>query len=75
MSTSILLILLSPFLLLTTVVGVVLTVALHRARPEDLPDMLRESARMLRRMADRMPKSPRGAPDAEHTGLDDEEVR
>lgn len=59
MSTSILLLLLSPFLVLITVFGLVVIVALFRARPEDIPAVLRECSDVFWRLADRLPH-PRG---------------
>jgi hypothetical protein len=76
-STSILLLLLSPFFLLVTVFGVVVIVALCQAETEDIPAILKECMCVFRRLADRLP-NPRGADDAlgdgateGHNALDD----
>jgi hypothetical protein len=55
MSTSQLLLLLSPFFLLVTVIGVVIIVALCQAKEDDVPTILKESAAMFRRLADQLP--------------------
>lgn len=54
MSTTILL-LLSPFLLLVSVFGVVVIVTLCQARTEDVPAVLKECGSIFRRLADRLP--------------------
>lgn len=58
MSTEILLLLLSPFLLLVAVFGLVVIVALCQAKPDDIPTVLRECSSIFRRLVDRVP-SPR----------------
>jgi hypothetical protein len=47
--------LLLPLLLLIVVVGAVVMVALIRARPEDVPSVLQEAGRILRRVAGKLP--------------------
>jgi len=59
-STSILLLLLSPFLVLIIVFGLVVIVALFRARSEDVPAVLKQSIGVFRRLADRLPHPPGG---------------
>lgn len=77
MSTSILLLLLSPFFLLISVFGTVVIVALFQAKAEDVPVVLKECTSVFRRLADRLPH-PQGLRDAAgggtptgHTALDD----
>ncbi len=55
MSTSTLLLTMSPLLLLIAVFGAVVIVALLRARPEDVPAVMREAARTFKRLANRLP--------------------
>jgi hypothetical protein len=55
MSTSQVLLLLSPFFLLVTVFGAVVIVALCQAKEEDVPTILKESVAMFRRLADHLP--------------------
>lgn len=55
MSTTIVLLLLVPFIVTVTVFGVVVIVALCQAKSEDVPTVLRESSSVFRRMTDRLP--------------------
>lgn len=78
MSTSTLLLLLSPLLLLVTVFGLVVIVALCQAKPEDVPDVLKECSSVFRQLAYRLPHPRRGIRDAlgdgateGHNALDD----
>jgi len=59
-STSTLLLLLSPFLALVVVFGAVVVVALLRATPDDVPAVLRDSMPVFRRLAERVPSPVAG---------------
>jgi hypothetical protein len=54
-TSTVLPLLVSPFLVLVAVFGVVVVVALLRAKPDDVPGVLRDSMSVFRRLADRMP--------------------
>jgi len=55
MSTTSLLLVLSPFLVLALTLGTVVTVALWRARQDDVPEVLRTFALVFCYMVDRVP--------------------
>jgi hypothetical protein len=56
-------VLLSPFLVVAIVFGVVVIVALVQAEPKDVPIVLKESGAVFRRLIDRLPH-PRFVRDA-----------
>jgi hypothetical protein len=73
---STLLLILLPLLLVIVVIGVVLIVALCQARPEDVPDLVRDATRLFGWVVKRLPHRPGGlpAPRDDETHDEDEEV-
>lgn len=57
-TSTLLLIVLLPLELLIVVTCIVLVVAVVRARPEDLPDLLRIAGEVLRQLAKQAPRLP-----------------
>jgi Flp pilus assembly protein protease CpaA len=74
--TSTLLLSLSPLLLLIVFVGTVLIIALLRARPEDVPDVLKLGEALVRRLANWRHQHLQGGSSTEKScNMNDEEER